>query len=109
MMALAGSRRGGYGTGPKKPAKYKCTKCGWAYEEPEAGGTVCPECGCKYVQWVNPTEFIELGIRQDAILAKRAEAALEDAGRAAKAAIAQAKKKKRQQKNASKTRKRNRK
>lgn len=107
-MALAGSRAGGYGK-PKKAAKYKCTRCKWCYEEPEAGGTVCPECGCKYVTWVNPDEFIEAGKRQDAELQRRHDAALEDAGRAAKAALLQAKKRKRQQKNASKARKRKRK
>lgn len=93
----------------KHPAKYKCTKCSWAYEEPAAGGTVCPECGCKYVTWVNPTEFIELGIRQDRVLALRAIAAGQDATNKAKAAIAESKKRKRQQKNASKARKRKRK
>lgn len=104
-MAIAGSRRAGYGT-IKKPAKFKCTRCHWCYEEPEAGGTICPECGCKYVVWVNPDEFIEAGIRQDAELARRAEVALADATRAAKAAVAEAKKRKRQKKNASKARKR---
>lgn len=104
-MVLAGSRAGGYGK-VKKPAKYKCSKCSWAYEEPKAGGTVCPDCGCKYVQWCNPAEFIELGIRQDAVLAKRAEAALENAGRAAKSAVVKVKKEKRKKKNASKARKR---
>ncbi len=107
-MAIAGSRAGGYGRSVK-PAKYKCTKCSWAYEEPAAGGTVCPECGCKYVTWVNPKEFIELGIRQDAILAKRAQAAEEAAEGQKGRADNKAKKQKRQQKNASKARKRNRK
>lgn len=107
-MALAGSRRGGYGTA-KKPAKFKCTRCKWCYEEPEAGGTICPDCGCKYVTWVNPTEFIEAGIRQDAELQRRHDAAQVEAGRAAKGAAADAKKRKRQKKNASKQRKRNKK
>jgi hypothetical protein len=61
------------------------------------------------VQWVNPEEFVDAGIRQDEILARRAEDTLEDATNKAKAAIAETKKRKRQQKNASKARKRNRK
>jgi hypothetical protein len=61
------------------------------------------------VTWVNPTEFIEAGIRQDAELQRKHDAALENAGREAKAALEKAKKRKRQQKNASKARKRRKK
>ena len=34
------------------PAEYKCTKCHHEYTG-NTGATMCPKCGCLYVEWVN--------------------------------------------------------
>ena len=39
-------------TVPTDPAEYKCTKCHHEYTG-NTGATMCPKCGCLYVEWVN--------------------------------------------------------
>lgn len=105
-VRLPKSRAAGYGAGPKKPAKYKCTKCSFVYEEPEAGGTICPNCGNKYVTWIGPEEFIAAAEAQDKALAEKAARGVEEAARQSKSAGTKAKKDKVKRKNARKARKR---
>lgn len=104
-ITVRGSRASGYGK-KKQPAKYKCARCPWVYEEPEAGGTVCPNCGSKYVVWINSEDFIKRAEIQDAQLAAARENALRDAEAKAAAAFNRVKKKKSKNKDAKQARKR---
>jgi len=63
-------------------------------------------CGCKYVKWINPEEFIRLAEEQDAKLAADAEKALNDARAKAEAALKKARKGKAKRKDAKRARKR---
>lgn len=43
------------------PAKYRCLKCGYEWEEAPVnnklpGPTRCPKCGHQYVKWLNYEE-----------------------------------------------------
>ena len=45
---------------PRPAARYRCEKCGFSWEQPQARAA-CPTCGHDYVVWVNYREWAATG------------------------------------------------